>query len=73
MIYATQTSTYVWRKQEIGRANVAKCQQLVSVDKGSFGVHLQPYCEFEIVSKNKKKYFFKKEKKKYRIVDQRLE
>ena len=57
MISATQTSTYVCRKQEIGSANVAKCQQLVSVDKGSFGVHLQPFCEFEIVSKNKKKFF----------------
>ena len=42
---------------EIGSAHVAKCQQLVSVDTGSFGVHLQPFCVFEIVSKNKKNYF----------------
>ena len=57
MLYAAQTSTFVWRKQEIGSAHMAKCQQLVSVDTGSFGVHLQPFCVFEIVSKNKKNYF----------------
>lgn len=51
MIHAAQTSICTWREQEIGNANVAKCQQLVNVDKAHFGVHLQPFCEFDIVSK----------------------
>lgn len=49
MMYETYSSRYIWREQEVDVADVAKCYQLVNLDKGYFGVDLQLFHEFEIV------------------------